>query len=145
MAGFLLQHLLDHDADVIDFTSWLCCRVVSRTVKDKAMVAGQGGNQTKRYAGKIALHQMNVFIEEAAKFARQTICPKQWTAEDPQCCSMQCPFSGKTGIWIPRHVPLCRLEAQDVEKVQNLWWRNKQSSRRWYRCLTSLHTSSRRD
>ena len=123
----LLQHPLTHDADVLDWTSWLRCLGVSKEVKELAII-GTGLN-AKTYAVQLPWYRC---VKDVATSALRSIISKPWTVEDPQCCSKFCPYGGKTGLWLLRLVQGYRyLLEVDIMKVQNLWWMNTQSPQRF--------------
>ena len=106
--------------------TWLRCLVTSRKIKDAAV-----GAICKHSLWYVQLpwedwFHMQRHLRDAAMCARKTVSQKKWTEEEPLCASLDCRFGGKTGLWVPRHVPLRDdLSQCDASLVQNLWWKNR--------------------
>ena len=134
MLKLVLQHVLQHNADLADLNLWLRCLVVSRSIRD-AVISLQGRNamiRKQRVEERLLWFRMDDALDEAVEVALQTVSKKPWKVEDHLCCSLYCRFSGNTGIWIPRHVPICRLPEEDRMAIQSLWWREKYSTSDFY-------------
>ena len=125
----ILEHLFRHNAESVDRNTWCHCRTASKNVKTYVMES-QCRN-TKIYRAR---QTMALKLDEAAQIAQQIISPRPWSPADPRCCSLHCrnSFNAQTGIWSPPLVVLSRESPENVRIVENQWWRNNLSARRWY-------------
>ena len=124
----MLEHVmtLPLDGDAMSRKTWLRCLVTSRTIRDAAVGANCEHSLWYVQLPSEDWFNMKRHLRDAAMFARKTVSQKKWTEEEPLCASLDCRFGGKTGLWIPRHVPLRDdLPQCDASPVQNLWWKNR--------------------
>ena len=106
--------------------TWLRCLVTSRTIRDAAVGANCQHSLWYVQLPSVDWFNMKRHLRDAAMFARKTVSQKKWTEEEPLCALLDCRFGGKTGLWVPRHVPLRDDLCQcDLSLVQNLWWKNR--------------------
>ena len=119
MARLVVLILLHNSA--IDWETWLRCIVVS-TESKQAAVTGPSAN-ARKYEEWLAVRDL---LRKQAVEARRTISLKPWTPTERRCCSLQCPYGGKTGVWAPRHVPRLHDRSEsDRESIAKLWWKRQ--------------------
>ena len=115
-----VELILDYIIEFLDYQTFIHChKVLSKTVKTAGI-----GEKAERYAAQLQCYAQpwREALKEAATHAKLTISSEPWTVRNPRCCSERCPYSRKTGLWLP---------ASEMVSQQNLWWRNLMTENAW--------------
>ena len=114
-----VHELFHYIMEFLDYQTFIHChKVLSPTVKTVC-----SGACADRYAQQLQCYAQpwREALKEAATHAKLTISSEPWTVRNPRCCSECCPYSRKTGLWLP---------ASEMVSQQNLWWRNLMTEKR---------------